>query len=99
MAALAQLGERKSMFVWYAESPTLIVEFVRQGFGWAELPFTVVAEQIESRGLTRLNYTFQQSDILEGIDVVWTEHQALGAAAHWLRDGFLALPQDVWRGG
>ena len=31
-------GNRKSPSVWYAESPTLAVELVAQGFGWAELP-------------------------------------------------------------
>ncbi len=47
----------------------------------------------------RLNYAFHQSDILEGIDVVWTEQRALGVAAQWLRDGLLGLPQQAWRGG
>ena len=98
LEAVGHLGERKSATVWYAESPALIVEFVLQGFGWAELPFPVVADQIGKGTLVQLNYAFQQSDILEGIDVAWTEQQALGAAAHWMRDRLLALPQDVWRG-
>ena len=98
LAATGQLGERKGTSVWYAESPALIVEFVAMGFGWAELPYSVVSAQIGSGSLARLNYSFQQSEILEGIDVVWTEHQALGMAAHWIRDRLLALPQEVWRG-
>ncbi len=97
LAAVSQLGERKSTSVWYSESPLLIMEFVLQGFGWAELPFSVVSEQIRDGSLVQLSYAFQQSDILEGIDVVWTEQQALGAAAHWIRDRLLELPQDVWR--
>ena len=79
------------------ESPTLIVEFLREGIGWAELPLSVVSEQIKEGSLARINYEFQQSDILEGTDVVWTEHQALGVAAHWMRDRLLELPQDTWR--
>ena len=98
LASLGQSGERKGISVWYAESPTLIVEFVAKGFGWAELPVSVVSEQIRRGSLARLSYAFQQSDILEGIDVVWTEQQALGVAAHWMRDRLLGLPQDVWRG-
>lgn len=94
----SQIGERKGTSVWYAESPALIAELVLQGFGWAELPFPVVSGQIHSGGLVRLEYAFQQSDILEGIDVVWTEQQALGGAAHWVLDRLLELPQDVWRG-
>jgi DNA-binding transcriptional LysR family regulator len=97
LAAVGQLVERKSTSVWYAESPALIMEFVQQGLGWAELPFSVVSEQIRKRTLARLNYDFQQSDILIGIDVVWTEQQALGVAAHWMRDRLLELPQDLWR--
>ena len=73
------------------------MEFVLQGCGWAELPLSMVSEQISDGSLVRLSYAFQQSDILEGIDVVWTEQQALCAAAHWIRDRLLELPQDVWR--
>lgn len=97
-AAVGQLGERKGTSVWYAESPALIVELVLEGFGWAELPFSVVSEQIRRGSLARLNYAFQQSDILKGMDVVWIEQQALGVAAYWIRDRLLELPQDVWRG-
>ena len=97
LAAVGQIGERKGTSVWYVESPTLIVELLREGIGWAELPLSVLSEHIKEGCLTRLDYEFQQSDILEGIDVVWTEHKALGVAAHWMRDQLLALPQDTWR--
>ena len=98
LAAVGQLGQRKGTAVWYAESPALIEEFVQQGFGWAELPLSVVSERIRTGSLVRLNYAFQQSDILEGIDVVWTEQQALGVAGHWVKDKLLEVPQDRWRG-
>jgi DNA-binding transcriptional LysR family regulator len=97
-AAVGHLGARKGTSVWYAESPELIAEFVMMGFGWAELPYPVVSEQIAGGNLVELNYAFQQSDILEGIDVVWTEQQALGVAAHWIKNELLKLPQEVWRG-
>ncbi|OIQ25450.1 MAG: hypothetical protein BM562_17185 [Alphaproteobacteria bacterium MedPE-SWcel] len=92
-------GGSKSPSVWYAETPSTILRLVEQGLGWAELPFATVAEALKSGTLTRLNYAFQQSDLLEGIDAVWTEQQALGVAAQWLRDGFLGLPQQTWRDG
>jgi DNA-binding transcriptional LysR family regulator len=98
LSAVGQLGERKGTSVWYAESPAVIVEFVLNGFGWAELPYPVVSEFLKDGTLSRLNYAFQQSDILEGIDAVWTEQKALGKAAQWIRDKFLALPEEVWRG-
>lgn len=97
LAEVRQIGERKGTSIWYVESPTLIVDLVRAGIGWAELPLPVVSVQIKDGLLARLNYEFQQSDILEGVDLVWTEHQALGAAAHWMRDRLLELPQDLWR--
>ncbi len=99
LSAAGQLGVQKSPSVWYADTPNTILKLVEQGLGWAELPFSTVAGSIESQTLTRLNYAFQQSDILEGIDVVWTEQQALGVAAQWMRDGLLELPQQAWRGG
>ncbi|RAP39502.1 hypothetical protein BYZ73_20145 [Rhodovulum viride] len=92
-----QSGVRKSPSTWYAETPSTIRRLVEQGLGWAELPFSTVAGSIERGTVKRLKYAFQQSDILEGIDVVWTEQQALGAAARWLRDGLLDLPQQAWR--
>lgn len=91
------MGERKSAQVWYGESPYFIMELLRQGFGWAELPLSVVSDRLKSGQLVQLPYAFQQSDILEGIDVVWTEQHALGVAGQWFLDQLLQLPQDVWR--
>ena len=96
LSSFGQLGEQKSASVWYADSSNVIVDLVAAGLGWAELPLSTVTDKIEAKSLTRLKYAFQQSDILEGIDVVWTEHRALGAAAQALRDGLLDLPQRAW---
>ena len=98
-AASTPKGEIKSASTWCAESPALIVDLVRAGFGWAELPYSAVAGQIEKGNLVQLNYAFQQSDILEGIDVVWTETHTLGPSGTWMRDELLKLPQAVWREG
>lgn len=97
LSEVRHLGERKSPDVWFADSPYLILDLLLEGFGWAELPAPVVADQIAAGALTELHYAFQQSDILEGIDVVWTEQRALGTAGQWLRDQILDLPQEVWR--
>jgi len=90
-------GNRKSPSVWYAENPTLVLELVLQGFGWAELPLSIVADRLETGKLVQLNYGFQQSDILHGVDAVWTERRALGVAGQWMLYKLLELPQDVWR--
>lgn len=92
------LSDPKGASVWYAESADLILDLLLKGLGWAELPYPVVSRRIKARQLAVLNYAFQQSDILEGIDAVWTEQRALGPAAHWLKDRLMGLPQGIWRG-
>ena len=99
LSSAGQLSVRKSPSVWYADTPSTIMRLVEEGLGWAELPFSTVIESIANGSLTRLHYAFQQSDTLKGINVGWTEQQALGVAAHWLRDGLLAFPQKAWRDG
>lgn len=94
-----QGNEKKSASVWQVENPALAAELVLAGFGWAELPVSVVADQIADGALVQLHYDFQQSDILEGIDVVWTEQRALGLAGQWMRDQIFKLPQSAWQTG
>lgn len=91
------LAYRKSTSAWHAESLLLIVDLIVAGFGWAEIPFAIANERIKAGDLVQMDYAFQQSDILEGIDAVWTEHRALDVAAQWMLDHLLALPQGVWR--
>ena len=88
----------KNASIWHAENPSLIVEFVLRGLGWAELPLPSVASHIANGTLLQMDCAFQQSDELFGIDVVWTERRALGPAGQWLRDQLLAVPQEGWFG-
>lgn len=76
----------------------MIVNLLLMGLGWSELPLPVIKASMDAGDLVQLNTAFQQSDVLEGIDVVWTEQHVLGMAGQWLRDHLLNLPQDVWRG-
>tara|TARA_R110002012_G_scaffold208038_2_gene378050 strand:+ start:257 stop:1171 length:915 start_codon:yes stop_codon:yes gene_type:complete len=92
-----QQYERKSATVWHVEDPDMILDFVRSGFGWAELPVSAVASSISSGDLVQISYAFQQNDLLEGIDLVWTELRALGVAGQWVRDEILKLPQTIWQ--
>ncbi len=98
-AATGRPAHRKSPSVWYAESPMLAIELVVQGFGWSELPYSIIADRLRAGDLAQLNYAFQQSDILHGVDAVWTEQRALGVAGQWMLNRLLELPQDVWREG
>ena len=97
LETVGQIGERKSPTVWYAEDPWLIVDLVVRGLGWAELPVAVIGEQIRAGSIVPIAYGFQQSDILHGIDVVWTERRALGTAGHWVLEQLFDLPQRVWQ--
>lgn len=93
-----QVGEIKSASIWYAENPHMIVDLVLRGLGWAELPLPVVRELVRSNKLAQIEYTFQQSDALEGIDLVWTEQHVLGQAGQWFQRQLLSISQDTWRG-
>ena len=46
--------------------------------------------------LVKLDYSFQQSDILQGVDVVWTQKRALGQAGQWVLEQFLKLEAELW---
>ena len=92
-----QIGKAFGAMLWHAETPQMITELVMRGLGWAELPLPAVQPQIASGQLVRLHYSFQQSDLLAGIDVVWTERRVLGQAGQWLQTQLLNLPQDAWR--
>ncbi len=91
------VGEIKSASIWYAENPHMILELVLRGLGWAELPLPVVRALLRSSKLAQMEYTFQQSDALEGIDLVWTEQHVLGKAGQWVQSQLIKIPQNVWK--
>lgn len=93
-----QVGHINSARLWQADSAGMIVDLVARGLGWAELPLSEVQGALQSGEFVRLSPTFQQSDAVQGVDVVWTQRRALGQAGSWLRDRFLALPEVVWKG-
>lgn len=91
-----QLREQRSPKVWYSESPYLVKELLVSGLGWAELPWAVVEKQLQEECLVKLNYNFQQADILQGVDVVWTERHALGEGGQWLLQQLSQLDSTGW---
>ena len=90
--------EQRSPQIWYCESPYTIIELLLADFGWALLPQTAVAEKIKSGQLVPLRYDLQQSDILQGVDVVWTNKKQLGTCGQWLLKQLLNLDQQLWLG-
>ena len=72
------------------------MELLITGVGWALLPQTVVTEKLKTGELVQLNYEFQQADILQGVDVVWTRKKQLGACGQWLLNEILNIGADSW---
>ena len=93
----SHFSEKTSPTVWYCESPYVIMELLICGLGWALLPETVVIEKLNTGELVRLNYEFQQADIIQGVDLVWTRNKKLGSCGQWLLNEILKLPVDTWR--
>ena len=94
----AQPRGEKSPNIWFSESPYLIMELLIAGLGWAELPHAVVSERLQSSALVRLRYAFQQTEMKQGVDVVWTERRALGTAGQWLLQRLLSTGPELWPG-
>ena len=88
--------EKRSPTVWYCESPYIIMDLLMTGLGWALLPETVVSEKLKAGELIRLNYEYQQADILQGVDLVWTRNKQLGTCGQWLLNELLKLHTDAW---
>jgi len=91
-----QTQHRKSPKVWICENPNLALDFLLLGFGWAELPEAVVGHKLEEGALHRIRYEFQQTEVIQGVDVVWTERNMLGPAGQWLLERLLADGQEIW---
>ncbi|SFG48666.1 LysR family transcriptional regulator [Neptunomonas qingdaonensis] len=81
-----QMHERYTLSpqVWLSESPFVILELLCANIGWAFLHEAVVKEKLHSGELVVLDLVYEQADILQGIDLVWTENRALGKAGQWL---------------
>lgn len=73
-----------SPLVWLSESPYVILELLGANIGWAFLHEAVADEKLKSGELVVLDLVYQQADILQGIDLVWTESRELGKAGQWL---------------
>ncbi len=77
--------------LWRFESPHVMLEAVCAGLGWAFLHESVIREKHSNGELTVLQLAYQQVDVFQGIDVIWTEHKALGSAGQWLLNRLQAI--------
>lgn len=88
--------DQKSPKQWISESPYIVLDLLTAGLGWAVLPQTVVAEKMTAGDLVRLRFDFQEPDIQQGVDVVWTDQRPLGVAGQWFLQQLLSLDADLW---
>ncbi len=91
---LADKSHERHMFspqVWLSESPYIILELLSHGLGWAFLHEAVVRDKLASGELVSLKLDCLQTDILLGVDVVWTESRQLGPAGSWMLEQLMAL--------
>lgn len=77
--------------VWLSESPFVILDMLSAQLGWAFLHEAVAEEKLASGDLVVLDLIYQQADLLQGIDLVWTESRSLGKAGQWLLKAFQGL--------
>ncbi|WP_261841622.1 LysR family transcriptional regulator [Aliamphritea ceti] len=77
--------------MWRFESPHVMLEAVCAGLGWAFLHESVIREKRHLGELTVFQLAYQQVDVFQGIDVIWTEHKALGTAGQWLLNRLRAI--------
>jgi DNA-binding transcriptional LysR family regulator len=98
LSATSQIDKKEQVSpqLWVGESPFLTMDLVLAGIGWSELPWTVANEKLATGELLRLNYDYQQSNILQGVDLVWTNQRALGPSSQWLLRSLQELPAELW---
>ena len=82
---------KHSARVWLLESPHVAVDLVAKGLGWSMLNQAVVAEKLAKGELIHLQLAFEKADILQGIDVVWSQTRHLGAAGSWMLERLQGL--------
>ncbi len=86
---------KHSARVWLLESPHVAVDLVAKGLGWSMLNQAVVAEKLAKGELIHLQLAFEKADILQGIDVVWSQTRHLGAAGSWMLERLQDLDMTI----
>ncbi|TKB46370.1 LysR family transcriptional regulator [Thalassotalea mangrovi] len=80
-----------STSVWYSNDASLLIEGVKHGFGWAELPVASIEKDLQSGVLIKLPTTHQTVTFPHCVDMIWHSQGAMGVALNWLIDEFTQL--------
>lgn len=69
---------------FFSNQFTLLIDWLRQGFGWAELPLCAIKEELRSKQLIQLNDDHFGIPSLHSVDMVWCNEDEPGTAMTWL---------------
>lgn len=90
---LSSRSVERNNLVWSAPNYLTLLEMVRSGFGWAELP----CELVEHYGKPYLSQLFVAGwPRRQDMDIVWSREQLPGPAGLWLIDSLL---DAAWSAG
>jgi DNA-binding transcriptional LysR family regulator len=70
--------------IWYSNSPTTMMEMLRQGLGWAEMPLHAVESQLLNGSIVRLPTSHQEVTFPHCVDLIWQTEGAMGQCLQWL---------------
>lgn len=87
-------SRRHSPRYWLLESPYVAIDLVARGLGWAILNQAVVAEKLTNGDIVSLQLSFEKTEMLQGVDIVWSESRQPGKAGHWMLERLLSLTVD-----
>ena len=70
----------------YVDDYNALIMLVRNGFGWAQVPAHLMAQQRGGERLVQLRSLYQSLPYSCAVDLVWHRNRRLGPAGCWLRD-------------
>ncbi|NVK26171.1 MAG: LysR family transcriptional regulator [Gammaproteobacteria bacterium] len=67
--------------IWYTDTCNMMLDFVSQNFGWAELPMHLFRS---NKAINRLTTIHQSVSFPHNVDLIWSHEASLGTAGEWL---------------
>ncbi|GAB3020566.1 LysR family transcriptional regulator [Bowmanella dokdonensis] len=70
--------------IWYTNAPASILEMIRQGLGWAEMPLHAVQSHMINGSIVKLPTSHQAVSYPHCVDLIWPTEGAMGRCLQWL---------------
>lgn len=81
-----RLDSDLSTTIWFTDDYAMMLQLVREGFGWAELPLHVVEKELKNGTLKHIPTQHQTVTFPHSVDLIWPSDSKLGKANLWLID-------------